>query len=157
MRIVSPLIKYFFDTDKARGVGCVEGERSKTIVLPITTIQPFTPIYFQPDNNLTNSVIKSVECVSGENLTPVFQGGKAYDNPVAAQLAGAILVLSNLKREIIAELPLYTLIRSVNQGKASFTQFKDIDWQACYVFIPSVGTLATSNAICLRVYYSDKI
>jgi hypothetical protein len=157
MRIVSPLIKYFFDTDKARNVGCVEGERSKTIVLPITTIQPFTPIYFQPDNDLTKSVIKSVECVSGENLTPVFQGGKAYDNPTAAQLAGAILVLSNLKREIIAELPLYTLIRSVNQGKASFTQFKDIDWQACYVFIPSVGTLATSNAICLRVYYSDKI
>jgi hypothetical protein len=126
-------------------------------VLPITTIQPFTPIYFQPDNDLTKSVIKSVECVSGENLTPVFQGGKAYDNPVAAQLAGAILVLSNLKREIIAELPLYTLIRSVNQGKASFTQFKDIDWQACYVFIPSVGSLATINAICLRVYYSDKI
>ena len=157
MRIVSPLIKYFFDTDKARNVGCVEGERSKTIVLPISTIQPFTPIYFQPDNDLTKSVIKSVECVSGENLTPVFQGGKAYDNPVAAQLAGAILVLSNLKREIIAELPLYTLIRSVNQGKASFTQFKDIDWQACYVFIPSVGSLATSNAICLRVYYSDKI
>jgi hypothetical protein len=157
MRIVSPLIKYFFDTDKARGVGCVEGERSKTIVLPITTIQPFTPIYFQPDNDLTKSVIKSVECVSGENLTPVFQGGNAYDNPVAAQLAGAILVLSNLKREIIAELPLYTLIRSVNQGKASFTQFKDIDWQACYVFITSVGGLASSNAICLRVYYSDKI
>jgi hypothetical protein len=157
MRIVSPLIKYFFDTDKARGVGCVEGERSKTIVLPITTIQPFTPIYFQPDNDLTKSVIKSVECVSGENLTPVFQGGKAYDNPNAAELTGGILVLSNLKREIIAELPLYTLIRSVNQGKASFTQFKDIDWQACYVFIPSVGSLATNNAICLRVYYSDKI
>lgn len=157
MRLVSPLIKYFFDTDKARSVGCVEGERSKTIVLPITTVQPFTPLYFQPDNQLTKSVIKSIECVSGENLTPVFQGGNAYDNPVAAQLAGGILVLSNLKREVIAELPLYTLIRSVNQGKASFTQFKDVDWQACYVYLPSVGSLSTSNAITLRVYYSDKI
>lgn len=157
MRIVSPLIKYFFETDKARSVGCVEGERSKTIVLPITSTQPFTSLYFQPDNTLTKSVIKSIECVSGENVTPVFNNGTAYDNPVAAQLAGGILVLSNLKREVIAELPLYSLIRSVNQGKASFTQFKEVDWQACYVYLPSVGTLATNNAITLRVYYSDKI
>jgi len=156
MRIISPLIKYFFDTDKARGVGCIEGDRSKTIVIPITTTQPFTPIYFQPDAQLTDSDVKSLECVSGENLTPVFNNGSAYDNLVAAQLAGGVLVLSNLKREVIAELPLYTLIRSINQGKASFTDFESINWQASYIYFPSVGSISASNAVTIRAYYSDK-
>ena len=156
MRIVSPLIKYFFDTDKARSVGCIEGDRSKTIVIPITTTQPFTPIYFQPDTQLTDSQVKSLECVSGENLTPVFNNGSAYDNLVAAQLAGGILVLSNLEREVIAELPLYSLIRSINKGKASFTQFKDVNWQASYIYFPSVGSISASNAVTIRAYYSDK-
>lgn len=156
MQIVSPLIKYFFDTDKARSVGCIEGNRSKTIVIPITTLQPSTAIYFQPDASLTDSVMKSLECVSGENLTPVFNNGQAFDNPVAAQLAGGILVLSNLQREVIAELPLFTLIRSINQGKATFTNFYDVDWQACYIYFPSVGSLALNNAVVLRAFYSDK-
>lgn len=157
MRLISPLIKYFFDTDKARGVGCVEGERSKTIVLPISTTQPFTSMYFQPDEELTKSVIKSVECLISTNITPVFNNGNPYDTISEGQSTGAILVLSNLKREVIAELPLYSLIRSVNKGKASFTQFKNIDWQNCYIYLPNVGTIATTNAVVLRVYYSDKI
>jgi len=156
MRIISPLIKYFFDTDKARGVGCIEGDRSKTIVIPITTTQPFTPIYFQPDAQLTDSDVKSLECVSAENLSPVFDNGNAYDNLPAAQLSQGILVLSNLKREVIAELPLYTLIRSINQGKASFTDFESINWQASYVYFPAVVSIATFNAVVIRAYYSDK-
>lgn len=157
MRLISPLIKYFFDTDKARGVGSVEGERSKTIVLPISTTQPFTSMYFQPDEELTKSVIKSVECLISTNISPVFNNGTAYDTISEGQSTGAILVLSNLKREVIAELPLYSLIRSVNKGKASFTQFKNVDWQNCYIYLPNVGTIATTNAVVLRVYYSDKV
>jgi hypothetical protein len=156
MRIISPLIKYFFDTDKARGVGCIEGDRSKTIVIPITTTQPFTPIYFQPDAQLTDSDVKSLECVSAENLSPVYDNGNAYDNLPAAQLSQGILVLSNLKREVIAELPLYTLIRSINQGKASFTDFESINWQASYVYFPAVVSISTFNAVVIRAYYSDK-
>lgn len=156
MRIVSPLIKYFFDTDKARSVGCIEGDRSKTIVIPITTVQPFTPIYFQPDAQLTDSQVKSLECVSAENLSPVFNNGTFYDNLPAAQLSQGVLVLSNMHREVIAELPLYTLIRSINQGKASFTQFMDVDWQASYVYFPAVVSVATFNAVVIRAYYSDK-
>lgn len=157
MRIVSPLIKYFFDTDKARSVGCIEGDRSKTIVIPITTTQAFAPLYFSPDEVLTKSVIKSIEVVEGTNLTPVFKNGVAYDNPVALLLAGGVLVLSNLKREVIAEMPLVSLIRSVNAGKATFTSFTDVDWQNCYVYFPSPGIIATNNAVTLRVYYNDKI
>jgi hypothetical protein len=156
MRIISPLIKYFFDTDKARSVGCIEGDRSKTIVIPITTTQPFTPIYFQPDAQLTDSDVKSLECVSAENLSPVFNNGIAYDNLPASLLSQGILVLSNLKREVIAELPLYTLIRSINQGKASFTDFESINWQASYIYFPAVGSIATVNAVAIRAYYSDK-
>lgn len=156
MRIVSPLIKYFFDTDKARSVGCIEGDRSKTIVVPITTVQPFTPIYFQPDAQLTDSEVKSLECVSAENLSPVYNNGDEYDNLPAAQLSQGVLVLSNLKREVIAELPLYTLIRSINQGKASFTDFKSVNWQASYVYFPAVAAISTFNAVVIRAYYSDK-
>jgi hypothetical protein len=100
--------------------------------------------------------VKSLECVSGENLTPLFNNGSAYDNLVAAQLAGGVLVLSNLEREVIAELPLYSLIRSINKGKASFTDFESINWQASYIYFTSVGSISASNAVVIRAYYSDK-
>lgn len=157
MKILSPLLSYFNATGKMKAVGCVEGEFSKTIVLPITNIQNSFTLYFNPDNELSDSVIKSVELLTSTNLSVVQKNGRTYDNLSAAQAAGGILVLSNSRREILASMPLNTIVRSTNQGKATFTNFSDVIWESCYVFFPSPVGVADTYAVTLRVYFDKKI
>lgn len=151
-RIVSPIIKYFYDTNKAAEVGCIEGELSKTIVLPITSTQVNTQLYFNDDPSLDKAIIRSIEVVPSTTLANVTKNGVAYD-PLYLDYAGGILVLQNKKNELLATLSLWTLIRSVNKGKATLTHFKDIDWSSSYVYFTNVGVIATTNAVVLRVYY----
>jgi hypothetical protein len=157
MKILSPLLNYFATTGKMKSVGAIEGEFSKTIVLPITNITPSQVLYFRSDNELSDSIIRSVECVVSTNLGVVSFNGTLFDNISDTQAAGGIFVLSNSRREILATLPLYSLIRSINQGKASFSCFKDIIWESCYVYFPSPVATADTYAVTLRVYFDKKI
>jgi len=157
MKILSPLLNYFATTGKMKSVGAIEGEFSKTIVLPITNVTPSQVLYFRPDNELSDSIIRSVECVISSNVSTVFFNGTPFDNLSDTQAAGGIFVLSNSRREILATLPLYSLIRSINQGKASFSCFKDIIWESCYVYFPSPVSTADTYAVTLRVYFDKKI
>ena len=159
MRIVSPLIKYLFDTNKARNVGCIEGEYSKTIGLPVQSTQPFFEQYFKPDPALTNSVITSIELLSGTNLTNFTVDGTDYTLSSADTYKSTILVLSDINREIIAEIPLRTVIRNINKGKATFTNFDKIVWDNCYLYYtdPSGVGISTSDITVLRVYYTPKV
>ena len=151
-RIVSPLIQYFFSSNMANEVGCIEGELSKTIVLPISSVQPNFQMYFNDDPSLDKAIIRSIEVVPSTTLGKIAKNGVYYD-PLYLDLAGGILVIQNNKNELLATLGLWTLIRSENKGKATFTYFKDIDWSSSYVYFPNVGTITTSNAVVLRVYY----
>lgn len=157
MKILSPLLSYFSTTGKMKAVGCVEGEFSKTIVLPITNIQNSFTLYFNPDNELSNSVIRSIELLTSTNVSVVEKNGINYDNLSDAQAAGGILVLLSPKREILASLPLATIIRSINAGKATYTNFSDVAWDSCYVFFPSPVAAADTYAVTVRVYFDKKI
>ena len=151
-RIVSPLMQYFFSSNMANEVGCIEGELSKTIVLPISSVQPNFQMYFNDDPSLDNAIIKSIEVVDSSTMSIAVKNGVSYD-PLNIDYAGGILVLQNKKHELLCTLGLYTMIRRLNSGKATLTYFKDIDWSSSYVYFPNVGTITTSNAVVLRVYY----
>lgn len=157
MKILSPLLNYFATTGKMKSVGAIEGEFSKTIVLPITNVTRNQVLYFRSDNELSDSIIRSVECVDSSNLSNVFFNGTAFNNLSSGQAAGGIFVVSNSRREILATLPLYSLIRSINQGKPIFSCFKDIIWESCYVYFPSPVSTADTFAVTLRVYFDKKI
>jgi hypothetical protein len=157
MKILSPLLSYFNSTGKMKAVGAVEGEFSKTIVLPITNIQNSFTLYFNPDNELSNSVIRSIELLTTTNVSVVQKNGQNYDNLSAGQAAGGILVLSNVRREILASFPLATIVRSTNQGKATFTNFSEVSWDSCFVFFPSPVAAANTYAVTVRVYFDKKI
>ena len=67
---------------------------------------------------------------------------------------GGMLYISNLKREIIAMIPLYVLIRNNNDGKFVFTQFEDQIWQNCYVeFTNMAGLFSDTKGLMFRIYY----
>jgi hypothetical protein len=77
------------------------------------------------------------------------------DNFPAANLVSAVLYVSNLNREIIATLPLVSLIRRLNLGKLTFTHFTEQVWQNCYVEFTDASVITSAVGLWFRVYYKD--
>lgn len=158
MKVLSPLIDYFFATGKMKPVGAIEGDKSKTIVLPVTSTTNNAILYFNPDEEITGSKIKSIEIIPSETVGASVYNGTAYDNIPLNNMQYGIIVFSNMKREILASFPLSTLVRSTNQGKATFTELDEIAWEMCYVFFPSLSGsgISTNNCVTVRLYFDEK-
>jgi len=84
--------------------------------------------------------------------------GVDYTLSSADTYKAGILVLSDIQREVIAEIPLRSIVRNINKGKATFTNFEKVVWDNCYVYYtdPSGVGLTTDNITTLRVYYTPK-
>jgi hypothetical protein len=159
---VRKIMDAYGERNMARPFGDIVAERYKAVYLPFAATGPYQPrlgssYYFQPDTELdcTNAVIKGIEIVNNtilqSNLSPV--GLK--DNPSALQLDRAILYISNLKREVLATLPLWDLIRNQNGGKLLFTHFDSHIWQNCYVEFTDTTGLTAANGLQFMVYYDQ--
>ena len=118
-----------------------------------------TSYYMQPDEVLDskNNDITAIEIVdSSTNVTaPTIP---ATDPLSATQAAQGYFYFCNMKRDVIASVPLYSLIRRLNAGKVQFCNFDDpIVWQNCFIQFDSLGTaITTANSVWLRVTYSPK-
>ena len=158
MRLVSPLIEYLFASKKMKQVGSYEGSYTKSVYMPFTSNALIgTSYYMQPDQVLDsiNNEITAIEVVdSATNATaPTVP---ATDPLSTTQAAQGYFYFCNMKREVIAYVPLYSLIRRLNAGKVQFTNFDDpIVWQNCFVQFDSLGTaITTANSVWLRVTYN---
>ena len=100
-----------------------------------------------------NCTITAIEIVPSTELTILPTGQTNVDSSI---LPNGVLYLSNLKRQIIATLPLYGLQRSANNGKPTFTYFNDQVWQNCYVEFTSSGFTTPTTPLTFRVYYVNK-
>jgi hypothetical protein len=158
MKIVSPIIEYFKATGKMKSVGAIEGDRSDTIVIPVSSTQNNAVLYFNPDESITSANIKSIEVLPSETLGASQFNGRAYDNIPLNNTQYGLIVLSNIRREIIATFPLSTLVRSTNQGKATYVDFTDVVWENCYVIFPNLSGsgISTNNCVTVRLYYNEK-
>lgn len=156
MKIVSPLWQYFKETKKLRPVGCIEGEFSKSITLPVSTTSIGQQLYFNSDPDLDNAVIKTIELDINTNLVRMFYQNTQLDPIGAAQTAGAILTLSNLERNVMVQIPLSTLVRSANAGKPCYFLLDNVIWHNCYIEILNNSGYSTSNGFFLRVTYDKK-
>ena len=101
-----------------------------------------------------NATITAIEIVPSTELTYLPNGQANVDSSI---LSSGVLYVSNLKRQIIAQLPLYGLQRSANNGKPTFTYFNDQVWQNCYVEFTSSGFTTPITPLTFRVYYVPKI
>ena len=158
MRILSPLIEYLTVSKKMKQVGSYEGAYTKSVYLPFTaTALVGTQYYFNPDEVLDskNNFITTIEMTdTGTNATAPTT--PTTDPLSPGQAAQGYLYICNTKREILATLPLYTLIRRLNAGKPQYLYFEDtVVWQNCFIQFESLGTaINTAHSVWLKVTYS---
>ena len=158
MRLISPLIEYLTVSKKMKHVGSYEGAYTKSVYLPFTSNATVGQQYYlQPDEVLDsqNNFITTIELV--DSVTNATAPTVPTTDPLSAtQASQGYLYICNTKREILATLPLYTLIRRLQAGKPQYLYFDDpVIWQNCFIQFESLGTaITTAHSVWLKVSYS---
>jgi hypothetical protein len=158
MRIVGPLLEYLFSSKMMKQVGSYEGEFTKIVNLPFpTTVTIGQQYYFNPDETLdsVNNKIRCIELIdSGTNANSLTSSG-VRDNLSVSQSIQGSLFLCNTKREVIATIPLYVMIRRLQAGKPQYVNIpENIIWQTCFIQFDSLSTgINDSHCVSLRVSY----
>lgn len=152
--IVSPLIQYFTEQGYAQPFASEEGVDSDQVVLNFNTdnLLPGVPIYFDSNSTLDGAMATITEIEVVDSTT---QGGNfspARDNLTPAQCTPGVLVICDQNRLEVATIPLYTLIRRINNGKPTFFNLSNQVWQNCYVMFADLTTITAGvNCLTLRV------
>ena len=139
-------------------VGSYEGSYTKSVYMPFTSNALIgTSYYMAPDPilNSVNNEITAIELV--DSVTNATAPTVPATDPLSTgQAAQGYFYFCNMNREVIASIPLYSLIRRLNSGKVQFCNFDDtIVWQNCFVQFDSLGTaITTANSVWLRVTYT---
>jgi hypothetical protein len=155
--VVSPIINYFLTNNLCKDYTAIEGEMSTLVTLNFPNTGDYQRAYYFASNNMLdgqNCTITAIEVVLSTELTRLPSGEFNVDSSI---LPNGVLYVSNLKRQIIATLPLYGLQRTANNGKPTFTYFNDQVWQNCYVEFTSTGFTTPTTPLTFRVYYVPKI
>jgi len=156
MNVILPLLQQFKDNRWFKQVGCIEGEFSKTITLNLPTTSLGQQIYFNSDTELDNAIIKTIEVVISTNQISTIYQNSTLDTISSGLATKAMLTLSNNSREVISQMPLYLLIRSLNQGKPAYFYLDNIIWQNCYIELLNTAGFNTTNGFFIRVTYDRK-
>ena len=155
--VVSPIINYFLTHNLCKDYTAIEGEMSTLVTLNFPNTGNYQNSYYFASQTMLdgiNATITAIEVVPSTELTYLPNGQANVDSSI---LSSGVLYVSNLKRQIIAQLPLYGLQRSANNGKPTFTYFNDQVWQNCYVEFTTSGFTTTITPLTFRVYYVPKI
>ena len=157
MALVSPIVQYFLDNNMCKPYADSEGDKSISVYLPFSANGNTQQAYYFASNTLLdagNALITGIEVVD-ETTNSNIINPLIRDNFPVANLASAVLYVSNLNREIIATLPLVTLVRRLNLGKLTFTHFTEQVWQNCYVEFTDASVITSAVGLWFRVYYKD--
>ena len=161
-RLVSPLVQHFLDNKMCRNYTGVEGEKCQLVYLQFPTQNYQQSYYFAPQTMLDgdNAIITAIEVIPDNSEAAGAEGGfstlpSGQTNFPTSYFDRAVLYMSNLRREIIAELPLSILNRSANSAKPCFTWFQDQVWQNCYVQLVS-NTFPPDQPLAFNVWYVEK-
>jgi len=132
--------------------------RSKSVYidLSLTGVPPVGQmLYFPSDDELNGDkcVINAIEAIDSTicGKSPANTGS---DVLAASVLSNGFFVFSNEAREDIATFPIYSLIPRLNGKRLVLTNIRDHVWQNCGVYFNDVSSLATSNTLWFRVYYT---
>jgi hypothetical protein len=158
--IISPLIRYFREQNMSRDYTQFGADRA--ILVPLVIPPSYTwqsPIYFPPQSILDgdNCTITAISVSTPAQFDRTTEGVNNVSSRTT--LKNAVLFISNLRREVIAELPLEML--AFDQGEVlipnrpCLTHFDEQVWQNCYVQLTASGTY-TNQAIMFTVYYRTK-
>ena len=157
-QVISPIMNYFLANNMAKDYTTTEGEMCQFVQINPTLNNSFQePIYFNSNTMLDgeNATITGIEFLTPTSLSNSPEGlVNDYSNSTAKY---GILVISDLKRQLIAQLPLYSLVTQNNGGKIKFTFFNDQVWQNCYIEFNLNNFTTPTQPLMFNVYYVPKI
>ena len=136
----------------------VISERQKLIIFSLQGLTTGSPIYFNPDPQLTDSKIVALEVVNDTQLsnTPIRSYQDISDPLTSALLAQGQFFAANIKRKVIFECGLASLVSTDNGGRRQMLSLETI-WQNCGVYFnDTTGITPGTNSIAFRVYYDPK-
>jgi hypothetical protein len=168
-KLISPIIQYFLDNHMCRSYTQMEGEKSTLVTLNLPTANYQQPYYFTSQTMLDgdNAIITGINLVATQQLSYAPNGQENYPYYLR-EIKESILTISNLKREIIAQLPMSILWKEASAGaigtgnKPCFTWFTDQVWANCFVeFIrPTVAPAdplpTPTQPLIFQVWYIEK-
>lgn len=150
-------MNYFLSNNMAKDYTAIEGEMCTFVQLnPPLNASFQEPIYFDSQTMLDgqNATITGIEFLTPTTLSNAINGDvNEYTDSVAKY---GILTISDLKRQIIAQLPLSSLITTNNNGKIKFTFFNDQVWQNCYVEFNLANFTSPTQPLMFNIYYVPK-
>jgi hypothetical protein len=156
-KLISPIISYFLANNMAKDYTSIEGEMSMLVQLTPPTLAGYQEaMYFDSQTMLDgqNATITGIELVNQTELAKTPNGG--YDTIDSVLLPYGILYISDIKNQIIAELPLTSLQRSTNNGKLTFTNFNTQLWANCYVEFAQAPFSSPTIPLLFNIYYIPK-
>jgi hypothetical protein len=160
---VSPLVEKMTERRWIRPTQGRQGEFLKSVYLPFTTTGNYSvatgkTIYFQPDATLTSSnvVITGIELVDLTTNTTLDTAQGTRTNLSANAATLGYFVLSNSRREIIAQIPLACLILNLNGGRPTFTYFDDFQWENCSIYFSDATGITAANGAWFKIFYTTK-
>ena len=149
-------MNYFLANNMCKDYTDVRGEKSMLVQLtPPTNAQWGQAMYFDSQTMLNgdNAIITGIELISYTTLAKSPDGLTPMD--VSLYPYGT-LVISDIKRDLIAQLPLQILRPSLNNGKIKFTYFDTQLWQNCYVNFNQAPFSSPLIPIQFLIYYIPK-
>jgi len=157
-QVISPIMNYFLSNNMAKDYTTIEGEMCTFVQInPPDSASFQEPIYFDSQTMLDgeNATITGIEFLIPSELSNSINGdSNEFTNSLTQY---GVLTISDLKRQIIAQLPLWSLVTSNNNGKIKFTFFNDQVWQNCYVEFNLSSFTQPNQPLMFNVYYVPKI
>jgi hypothetical protein len=160
---VSPLVEKMTQNRWIRPTEGRQGEFLKSVYLPFTTTGNYSvltgkSIYFQPDATLTsqNVIITGIELVDFATNNTIDGNSGTRQNLANTEATLGYFVLSNSKREIIAQIPMACLILRLNGGRPTFTYWEDFQWENCSIYFSSASGITDANGAWFKVFYNKK-
>jgi hypothetical protein len=157
-QVISPIMNYFLSNNMAKNYAGIEGEKCALIQLNPPLDAAFQqPIYFDSNTMLDGdyATITAIELLGFNELSAAPNGQTPIDG--ATLFPYGVLTISDLKRQVIAQLPLTSLLTDNNNGKLKFTFFETQVWQNCYIEFNINNVTDPVNPILFNVYYVPKI
>lgn len=155
-KIISPILNYFLANDMAKDYTDVQGEMSALVRLTPPTLAGYQEsMYFDSQTMLDgeNATITGIELVNQTELSHSPNGEVTLDSVLFPY---GVLFISDIKNQIIAELPLTSLQRTANNGKLLFTNFNTQLWANCYVEFTQAPFSSPTIPLLFNVYYIPK-
>ena len=156
-KLISPIINYFLANNMAKDYTDVQGEMSMLVQLTPPTLAGYQePMYFDSQTMLDgqNATINGIELVNQTELSNTPNGGNVTIDSVL--LPYGILYISDIRNQTIAELPLTSLQRTLNNGKLMFTNFNTQLWANCYVEFTQAPFSSPTIPLLFNIYYTPK-